>query len=272
MKSLIAAFICFCLLFPESFSQKEQIRVLFIGNSQLGIYGPATGKRIWDLPAMIKDLSDSAPASHPRIIPEIKALGGASLKKFWETGDDPGSARHMIASGGWDYVVIQEIFNAGEEEFRTYASLFNEVIKKSGARTILFATSSFTEHYKSFPIPYPNGLKHLNDMQMKFGKEKGITVAAAGYAWMRYLGKNPSEEEILDLYAKDRGHPGFKGSYIYACLLYSVLTGKNPARLTSSFKNNPEIEGSMVITRKEALKMQKASWMQFKADRKRENS
>ena len=100
-------------------------------------------------------------------------------------------------------------------------------------------------------------------MQISFGRKKGITVAAAGYAWMKYLGPNPSEEQLIDLYNNDRGHPGYKGSYIYACLLYAVITGKNPAKLTSEFKNNPNIKCSIIISKEEAVKMQKAAWDQY---------
>jgi hypothetical protein len=253
-------------LFTDVLSQ-NQVNVLFIGNSQLGVYDGTTGTRIWDLPGIIKKLSESAPASFPRVAPVIQLVGGASLKKFWEMGEDPGTARYMIKSGKWDYVVIQEIFNAEEKEFEKYADLFDEAIRKAGAKTVLFATASVTKHYKSFPLPFPDATKKLNDVQLSFGREKGIIVAAAGYAWLKYLGKNPSEEEILNLYAKDRGHPGYKGSYIYACLLYTVLTGKNPAGLTSSFKY-PDNSGSIIIDNKEAMKMQKASWKQYKVDNK----
>ncbi len=101
-------------------------------------------------------------------------------------------------------------------------------------------------------------------MQVSFGKISGITVAAAGYAWMKYLGPNPSEEQLLDLYHKDKGHPGYKGSYIYACLLYAVITDKNPVGLTSKFPNNVIANGSgILIGKEEAAKMQKAAWDQY---------
>jgi hypothetical protein len=76
---------------------------------------------------------------------------------------------------------------------------------------------------------------------------------------MRYLGPNPSDEEVFDLYAKDKGHPGQNGSYIYACLLHAVITRQNPAGLTSEFKH---ICGSIAITREQAMRMQEAAWDQ----------
>ena len=68
-------------------------------------------------------------------------------------------------------------------------------------------------------------------------------------------------EQRLDLYDKDKGHPGTKGSYIYACLLYTAITGLNPEGLAHEFKN---IRGGISIPKDEALKMQKAAWEQYK--------
>ena len=91
-------------------------------------------------------------------------------------------------------------------------------------------------------------------------EKKEIPVAAAGYAWMKYLGPHPSEAQLWDLYHKDRGHPGPKGTYIYACLLYACITGRNPAGLASEFK---DIQDGIFISRQEATRMQKAAWEQY---------
>ena len=250
-----------------SFSVRSQTKVLFLGNSQLGVYDGITGAQIYDLPNMIRDISESGPADFPRIEVGQKLVGGASLKKLWEMGEVSGSPRAMIVAEKWDYVVIQEIYNADEQEFKTFAAMFDEEIRKAGAKTVLFATAGVSKYYAPSEPPYPDGFKTLNSMQVSFGKKRGISVAAAGYAWMKYLRPNPSEKELLDLYAKDKGHPGYKGSYIYACLLYAVITGKNPAGLTSEFKNNSGIKGNIIIGKEEAAKMQKAAWNQYRKNR-----
>jgi hypothetical protein len=221
------------------------IRVLFIGNSQL---------MVCELPQMIEAMAESAPADLPRIKVGQFLAGGASLKTHWEAG-----AIASITGGKWDYVVIQEMFSAGRHDFEKYAALFDEAIKKAGAKTVLFATASVTKHY-STAYGHPDSSKVLNDTQISLGKRMNIPIAAAGYAWMRYLGPNPSDEEVFDLYAEDKGHPGQKGSYIYACLLYAVITRQNPAGLTSEFKS---ICGGISIAREQAAKMQKAAWEQY---------
>ncbi len=246
-----------------SITGRAQTRILLIGNSQLGVYDGITGNRIYDLSRMIKDMSESAPSDFPRIEISQMLIDGASLKKHWEMGEGSGSPRAMIATGKWDYVVIQDIYYVDKREFKRYATMFDESIRKSGGKTILFATAGVTMSYDSSFPTYPDGFIKLNNMQVSFGRKKGITVAAAGYAWMKYLGPDPSEEQILDLYHIDKGHPGYKGSYIYACLLYAVITGKNPAELTSEFKFNLNIKGSVIISKEEAAKMQKAAWDQY---------
>jgi len=169
------------------------------------------------------------------------------------------SQQDMIATEKWDYVVIQEIFNARAKEFQDYAAKFDDLIRQSGSKTILFATANVTEYY-SASFRYPDAFKKLNDMQLSFGKTRGIPVAAAGYAWMKYLGPNPSEKQRLDLYHPDKGHPGPKGTYIYACLLYAVITGKTPEGLTSEF---PNLRSGITIAKQEAMNMQKAAWQVY---------
>lgn len=74
----------------------------------------------------------------------------------------------------------------------------------------------------------------------KVGKELHAPVAAAGKAWLAFWGDNPTQEQILDLYDPDKGHPGVKGSYIYACTLYPILTGHSPVGLTHRIPGQPE--------------------------------
>jgi hypothetical protein len=240
---------CLSVMMAGSLLAQPPLKALFIGNSQMQCY---------DLPQMIKIMSESAPAASPRIAVGRALLGGKGLKGYWEAGDGKGSPRAAIAADKWDYVVIQEIFNAKEQAFQDYATKFDDAIKKAGSKTILFATANVTEHY-SASYHYPDSFKKLNDMQISFGQERGIPVAAAGYAWMRYLGPHPSEKQILDLYHKDKGHPGEKGTYIYACLLYAAITGKTPEGLTSEFKT---IRGGITIAKEEAANMQNAAWQQ----------
>ena len=226
------------------------MRVLFIGNSQM---------TVCNLPGMIQRMSESAPEDAPRIESSPAAAGGRSLKLHWEAGDTGDTPRALIAQGGWDRVVVQEIYSASREDHETYAALLDDAVRRAGSRTLLFATASVTRHYNA-AYRYPESLRALNDMQIEFGRKRGTPVAAAGYAWMRYLGPDPSEGELLDLYDRDKGHPGVKGSYVYACLLYSVITGRSPVGLTHQSTGRDGV----TVEPEEAARMQQAAWDEYR--------
>jgi hypothetical protein len=225
------------------------MKVLFIGNSQM---------RKHNVPELVQALSHSAPSDAHRIESSPVTGGGKTLQLHWDAGEAEGKPRSVIAQGGWDRVVVQEIYSASEEDFRAYAALFDAAIRQAGSETVLFATANVTRYYRE-EFVFPESFKQLNDMQIAFGHERGIPVAAAGYAWLRYLGENPSEEALLDLYDEDRGHPGFKGSYIYACLLYAVLTERSPIGLTTDLRGR----NGETITESEGHKMQEVAWQEY---------
>ena len=215
----------------------KAIRVLFVGNSQI-FYN--------DLPRTIEALSESAPAEWPRIQAVRALAGGASLAKHW---NQIGTTRTKIAEEKWDFVVLQDIYNVKPESFNEHARLFHELIREHGAQTILFSTANVSSNY-------PQGFHELHDMNVALGKELKVRVAAAGKAWLTYWGENPSPAQRLALYAPDKAHPGKKGSYIYACILYAVLTGHSPIGLTHHIPDQPED----TVTAAEAKAFQEAAW------------
>ena len=250
-----------CMMFTIPMLAEQSLNVLFIGNSQMSHY---------DLPTMLHIMAESASPDRPHIEVGRAIVGGKSLKSHWESGTGEGTPRGMIADGKWDYVVIQDIYahmgnKPSPQVFEDYATRFDHSVKQAGSKMIVLATASVTE-FTINTYRYPDSFKELNDMQIAFAKKMGIPVAAAGYAWMKYLGPNPSESQVLDLYHADKGHPGPKGTYIYACILYACITGLNPTGLTSEFKDIP---GFSSLTKEETIKMQKCAWEQYLNSRKK---
>ncbi len=152
--------------------------------------------------------------------------GGASLRSHWDAGTEPETARGKIASGTWDYVVLQDIYHVEEAGFQPYARQFHALIKESGAKTVLFGTASILSDY-------PKGFERQHRLHFAMGKELGVPIVDASYAYKRYFGETPSTERLESLFAKDRAHPGPWGSYLYACMLYSVLTERSPIALAA---------------------------------------
>jgi hypothetical protein len=146
-------------------------------------------------------------------------------------------------------VILQEHFGAKPENFNKYAPMFHEVIEKNGSKTVLFCTASISSLY-------PKGFHAIHEMQTAMGKKLNVPVVAAGKTWMTYWGDEPTVEQRLSLYDADKRHPGKKGSYIYGCALYAVLTGKTPVGLTNRLPKQPED----TVTVEEAKKFQEAAW------------
>lgn len=225
---------------PAAEQPPKTIRVLFVGNSQV-YYN--------DLPQIVEGLAESAPRDRPRIKAERAVAGGASLESHWNRGTGKGSARAKIAEEKWDYVILQDIYYTKPESFTKHARLFHDLIRQHGAKTVLLSTASIS-------TLYPKGFHDLHDMHVALGKELKTPVAAAGKAWLDYWGDKPTPEQRLDLYDKDKAHPGRKGSYIYACTLYPILTGHSPVGLTHRLPKQPED----TISAAEAKRFQEAAW------------
>jgi hypothetical protein len=218
----------------------KDLQVLFIGNSQI-YYN--------DLPRTVEAIAESAPEDRPRIKADRFVSGGASLERLWNAGDGKGTARAKIVEKKWDFVILQEIYNVKPESINKNAPLFHELIQKNGSRTVLLATASISGMY-------PKGFEELQNMHIALGKKLQVPVAAAGKAWLTYWGDQPTEEQRLALYDPDKAHPGKKGSYIYACTLYAILTGQSPVGLTHRLPKQPED----TITAAEAKRFQEAAW------------
>jgi hypothetical protein len=249
--ALLAVVTCFLLPAPDQGqvvgsdedkdkAQVKELRVLFLGNSQIYFN---------DLPRLVEALAASAPKDQPRIKASQWTPGGASLESLWNKGTDKGSARAKIVEEKWDYVVLQEIFNAKPDSFNKYAPMFHELIEKNDSKTVLFCTASIS-------TLYPKGFQQMHEMQIAMGKKLNVPVAAAGKAWLTYWGEETTPEQRLALYDPDKAHPGKKGSYIYACSLYAVLTGHTPVGLTNQLPKQPED----TVTPAEAKQFQEAAW------------
>jgi hypothetical protein len=70
-------------------------------------------------------------------------------------------------------------------------------------------------------------------MHLAMGKELGVPIVDASQAYFRYFGETPSTERLESLFATDKAHPGLWGSYLYACMIYSSITQRNPIGLAA---------------------------------------
>jgi predicted esterase len=214
----------------------KPINVLLVGNSQC----PTIVSN-----QLLEKLAASDKGARPiKLTGCVK--GGASLRSHWEAGTGPDTARGKIASGSFDFVVLQDIYFVEEAAFQPYARDFHKLIKESGAQTVLFGTASILSDY-------PKGFERLHRLHVAMGKELGVPVVDASQAYFRYFGDMPSAEKLESLFAKDRAHPGLQGSYLYSCGIYSVLTSRSPIGLAA-----PD-----AIPADVARSLQETAWAQY---------
>ena len=198
---------------PSPSEKPKPLNILLIGNSQC----PTIVNQ-----QLLEKLAASDKGGRPiQVSGCIK--GGASLRSHWEAGTGPDTARGKIAGGSWDYVVLQDIYYVEEAAFQPYARQFHALIKESGSKTVLFGTASILSDY-------PQGFERQHRLHLAMGQELSVPIVDASYAYIRYFGEKPATKRLESLFAKDRAHPGLWGSYLYSCMLYSVLTQAQSSR------------------------------------------
>ncbi len=218
------------LLFPWvalAGADPPPIRVLFIGNSYTYVN---------DLPQMIADLAQAA-KQRPLVF-DKETPGGYSLEQHWKDA----KAVKKIATGTWDFVVLQEQslrpLNEPQLMF-DYAAKFAGEIKKTNAKTLLYQTWARQDALERQP--------ELSKAYLDLGTMLKADVVPVGMAWERARKDDPE----LVLHSADKSHPSKAGTYLAACVFYAVIYNKSPEGL-------PGKPGG--LSDAEAMKLQTIAW------------
>ena len=177
--------------------------MLFVGNS-------FTQRN--NLPGLVAEM---AAARGMRMSHDLISAGGASLRTHWNAG----RASRAIATGAYDYVVLQEqstlpVKNA--DRMTENVRLFDEVIQRAGARTVLYMTWA-RQHS-------PETQQAITDVYTTIGREVGAIVVPVGSVWQRFL----ADHDRPVLYDRDQSHPSPAGSYLAACVFLVALLKTSP--------------------------------------------
>ena len=180
------------------------LRLLFIGNSLTYTN---------DLPALVAALGR---ANGRAVLYEQVAGPNLALEDHWQQGE----ARHAIARGVWDVVVLQQGPSALPEsrtQLVSYARRFATEIRKAGATPALLMVWPSRARRGDFP-----------------GVSRSYTAAAdavegillpVGEAWREAWRR----ESRLPLYGPDGFHPSALGTHLAALVIYEALTGQAAA-------------------------------------------
>jgi hypothetical protein len=224
-------------------------KVLFLGNSYVYVN---------DLPNVLSDLAKSGGYE---LITDHITRGGAKLQEFLCDGDELNSAlNNKLKENQWDYVVLQEqsqvpaIPHKCQNEMYPSIRILNNRIKSCNAETILFMTWG-----RQFGDA-KNGFKNFETMQQalkegytKIANEISSLIAPAGPAWLNAKLKNVD----IALWDEDCSHPSIIGTYLTACVFYSLLFKESSVGLSYTAGISKDVARSLQET---AFETMQESW------------
>lgn len=202
---------------PDHSLPQTPQNVLFVGNSYT----------FTNLSLNITVLNVALSAVEPETFSsDASLIGGATLKQHWNTLN----AAAKIRTGDFDVVVLQEFLQmkSGTAEMDTffhYAGLFDALIDSVGAQTVFYQT------WQTTWLEFDN----LENGYDSAGITFNAPVVPAGEGW----GIVNNDRTSINLYAVDKHHPGWPGTYLTSCIFYAALTGKSP--IGNTYKPVPTI-------------------------------
>lgn len=237
-KYLYTHIIALCIL--SSFGQNGQhLNVLFIGNSYTDVN---------NLPATIASIAASTgdTLTHDKNTP-----GGCTFNQHTQN-----QSATKIASGGWDYVVLQEQsqypafpISQVEAECFPYATTLAKWVREYNTHGIpVFFMTWGHKNGDAFncasypPICTYKGMDSLlYERYMIMAHDNDATVSPVGRVWREIRTYYPA----IELYSPDESHPSTIGTYVAACTFYTILFQKDPTLIT--YNNNIDANITQII-------------------------
>ena len=190
---------------PQDLETATTVKVLFVGNSFT----------FWNggLDKHLKILSDSMTPSLGYQTESV-VRGGASLEVMWNKT----KAVEKIKNGKFDIVILQDdIPETSVKSFKEYSQKFIELVRKSGARPILFMAWDYERlNWIS--------MEQIMAAHLEISKSLKVEVAPVGFAWSLSKKRQPA----LNMYDKDAEHPSVAGMYLSLIVIEATISGKDP--------------------------------------------
>jgi hypothetical protein len=197
------------------------VRVLLVGNS-IGSY--------WSSTSWMGEIARSLGATP---LPKVEASVTGRVESLQAHLSDTYGLMGLTAirKGGWNIVVLQE--NPYEPLLRQ-DGFFSSVTRlagearKGGAEVILFEPYALAPGSVVFGEPWSGGsAQKMQDLLRRACDQIAVTLhmrqARVGDAFEWVSAHNPE----IDLYENDKIHPSPCGAFLQACVLVSLLTGRD---------------------------------------------
>jgi len=196
------------------------------------------------MPQMLSALADEGKHGTELTIDQCTGEG-AGLAWHWENA----ATRNSLREKPWDYVVLQDRSGGPLEEpdsFKKHAGLLDAEIQKQGAKTILFLTWANRSQ--------PDTQAVLTHIYKVAAQKLNVDLAPVGLAWEAIQQLDPG----IELYHQDGRHANPIGSYLSACVFYSVMFKTSPQGLPGSFNYKGKVWVDLEKDR--ASLLQKVAW------------
>lgn len=202
-------------------------RVLFLGNSYTAVN---------NLPQMVADAANS---TGDTLIFDSNTPGGHTLKQHSKNE----SSLTKIASGNWDFVVLQEQsqlpsfpIEQVEVEVFPYARALDSIITNQNpcAETAFYMTwgrkNGDAQNCALWPpVCTYNGMDSLLNLRYRMMAASNYAILSpVGAVWKYIITNLPS----IELYQPDESHPSVAGTYAAACCFYTSILRKDPTLIT----------------------------------------
>jgi len=215
------------LFAASAVGQTATKRALFLGNSYTAYN---------NLPQLIADVAAS---TGDVLLFDSNTPGGYTLQGHSTNA----TSQAQIASGTWDYVVLQEqsqapSFPIGQVEAQVFpfAALLDDQIHAANpcAETVFFMTWGRKNGDASNCATWPPvctyaGMDSLLNLRYRMMAEANDAVLSPVGAVWNYI---RTHYPTLELYQTDESHPSVAGSYAAACTFYAALFRKDPTAIT----------------------------------------
>jgi len=209
----------------ETAPEAQTLKVLFIGNSMTFF---------WAIPESLQAMLETG-TNDLRIEPHRSLYGGKWLEYHYKKTD----AVDLIKKGGFDFVVLQEgsCHPLNDPDlFIRYAQKFDDVIRKSGAGTLLY--------------PSPIHLKHTDaerrEVMQRFVELSEI-IDTPIIPVCETLRLCYEERPDVVWHSSDGVHMGMHGGYAVACTFYAALTGGAPFPPPAILVQKVEIDPDLAV-------------------------
>jgi hypothetical protein len=202
-RAVLVAAIAALLCSAPGGAERAPLRILFVGNSLT-----ATN----DLPGVVAAIGR---ANGVTVRTQTFAPGGFALEDHWSAG----VARDALASGGWDYVVMQQGPSSlpdSRVNLIEWARTWSDLARAHGTTPVLLTV--WPEQYRS--AYFGAVIRNYHDAAAR----AHALLAPAGVAWRNALHARPAPR----LYGPDGFHPSALGTYVAALTVYARLTGAVP--------------------------------------------